>query len=334
MAVYFVTGGTGFLGGYLVRELASAGHAVWCLARREPHLLPCNTPVHWIRGELHDLSAYRPILERANYVLHLAGAVTARRREVFEKFNVEATRKLIAACREARGPLQRFVHVSSIAAMGPNRRGEPLRSSDPCAPTSEYGQSKLKGERVVLRAAASFPVTILRPSFIYGSGDQRGANLVRSLLRGQVSPWTSRILTISLCHVSDVVQACLKAAHVPLDSGQVLLVAEPRCYSWSEIIDTVSEVLSQNYPLLYSLAAPRLQELRDRFAGAVADSGRTSQAQFWGCDVILTERLLNWKAQTSLEAGARASISWYTGWSTENLGQERDRDIQPRERVR
>ena len=311
MATYFVTGATGFVGSHLLKALSEQGHTIWCLARTTP--APTSTPasVHWIKADLCQPSEYRRMLEQVDYVIHLAGTVVARRKEIFYSANVAATESLITACREAASSLKRFVHVSSIAAMGPNLHNQPLRSSDACAPISEYGRSKLAGEQAVVEAAEWIPVTVLRPSFIYGRGDLRGAKYFQSFLSGNVSAWAGGIRSISLCHVADVVRCCLEAVKAERAAGRILLISDPHPYTWEEIINTIHAILRERHPLLHGLLEGRLRTLRDRLQTSARDFSGIRRPHFWGCDTAQTEELLGRCTCLSLREGAGEAIGWY-----------------------
>jgi nucleoside-diphosphate-sugar epimerase len=310
MARYFVTGATGFVGSHLVQALSEQGHTVWCLARTAPALKNSGDSVHWISGNLSQRAQYQRVLEQVEYVIHLAGTVVARRKEIFHSANVESTESLLTACREAGNSIKRFVHISSIAAMGPNLHGEPLRGSDACAPISEYGRSKLAGERLVLQAAEWFPVTVLRPSFIYGRGDLRGAKYFQSFLSGNVSAWAGSIRSVSLCHVADVVRCCIEAVTAERAAGQVLLISDPHPYTWEEIVDTIHDVLCERHPLLRGLLEGRLHAFRDRLQTFARDSGGIRGPHSWACDTSKTEELLG-GMHFSLREGAGEAIGWY-----------------------
>ena len=87
-------------------------------------------------------------------VIHLAGVTKARRAPEYYIGNGRATAKLVEACAE----VPRFVHVSSLAAVGPNPDGVALDEDAPPAPLTSYGKSKLEAERVVRASkAASAP---------------------------------------------------------------------------------------------------------------------------------------------------------------------------------
>lgn len=155
-----VTGGTGFVGGHLIRRATGEGHQVRALARRPQ---PAREGIEWIAGALDDPAALARLIEGADAVMHVAGVVNAPDRAGFVAGNVEGTRALLAASGG-----RRFVHVSSLAAREPA--------------LSNYGWSKAEAERLV--EASSNPWTIVRPPAIYGPGDLDQFDLFRLAKRG------------------------------------------------------------------------------------------------------------------------------------------------------
>lgn len=149
-----ITGGTGFVGGALIRHATAAGHRIRALARRPQ---PDRAGVEWIAGALDDPAALARLCAGADAVVHVAGVVNAPDRAGFVAGNVEGTRAILAA---AAG---RFVHVSSLAAREPA--------------LSDYGWSKAEAERLVESSPLDW--TIVRPPAIYGPGDRDQLDLYR-----------------------------------------------------------------------------------------------------------------------------------------------------------
>ncbi|MDP1025777.1 NAD(P)H-binding protein [Sphingomonas sp. KR1UV-12] len=156
-----ITGGTGFVGGALIRQAVEAGHAVRALARRPQ---PDRPGVTWIAGALDDAGALAQLVEGADALVHVAGVVNALDRAGFVAGNVEGTRAVLAAA----SGIRRFVHVSSLAAREPG--------------LSNYGWSKAEAERLV--EASALPWTIVRPPGIFGPGDLDQLDLFKLAKRG------------------------------------------------------------------------------------------------------------------------------------------------------
>lgn len=196
-----ITGGTGFVGGHLIRLAAESGHAVRALARRPQPPLP---GVEWIEGALDAPDALVRLAEGADAAIHVAGVVNAPDRAGFAAGNVAGTAAMLAAA-EAMG-VARFVHVSSLAAREPA--------------LSAYGWSKAEAEEAV--SASALDWAMVRPPAIYGPGDTEMLELFRLAKRGVVPlPPGGRL---SLIHVADLARLLLVLAETPTDRH---LVVEP-----------------------------------------------------------------------------------------------------------
>jgi len=188
-----VTGGTGFLGQYVARELAARGWRVRLLVRGQPLAAFADLPVETRRGDLADIPALRSLVAGAQAVVHLAGVTKARGRAEFLSVNRDGAARLAAATAGA-APEARFVHVSSLAARAPD--------------LSAYAASKRAGEAAIaveLGAAARW--VVLRPSVIYGPGDREGRALYRLASAGIVPAPRAPEPRIALVHAEDVAGA-------------------------------------------------------------------------------------------------------------------------------
>ncbi len=138
-----VTGGTGFIGSPLVEALCAQAEPVRCLVRRD-RFLP--TEAERAYGDLISGAGLSEALRGADTVIHLAGVTKALTSGEFYAGNARATENL---ARAVAGRGVRFVHVSSLAAIGPSADGTPLSEDAEPHPLTHYGKSKLDAERVV-----------------------------------------------------------------------------------------------------------------------------------------------------------------------------------------
>jgi nucleoside-diphosphate-sugar epimerase len=171
----FVTGGSGFIGGALVRRLRAEGVEVRALARSaaadEKVAAAGAEPV---RGDLENVDAMTAGAEGCELAFHSAAALGEwGRREDFERGNVQGTRNALEAARRA--GVRRFVHVGTEAAL---LAGEPLVGVDeeaPLRPDSKalYSSTKAQAELAVREAAAAggLETVVVRPRLVWGVGD-------------------------------------------------------------------------------------------------------------------------------------------------------------------
>jgi nucleoside-diphosphate-sugar epimerase len=170
----FVTGGSGFVGGALIRRLVGDGWTVRALARSDRSAQAVEEAgAEAVRGDLDDTAAMRAGAEGADVFHHAAAKVEDFGDPAdFERVTVQGTKNALAAAREAH--VLRFVHVGTEAAL---MAGQPLVNADettPLRPNSPapYPWSKARAELAVRNANGDgLETVVLRPRFVWGRGD-------------------------------------------------------------------------------------------------------------------------------------------------------------------
>ena len=201
--------------------------------------------------------------------------------------------------------------MSSIAVMGPSYDGNLLKESQECRPETEYGKSKLKAERAVVQYSSSIPVVILRPSFVYGSGDLRGLKALTSVINQPGISWLSFTGTVSLCYISDLIRAILLSLEKDLRSGELFIISDPHFYTREDIANALLNSL-RGLPVFeganrsaYSIdqpATPYFSNLPTR---------TMNRLQHWGCDITQARIKLGFEPKVFLKEGAFETIQWY-----------------------
>lgn len=167
MTRILVTGASGFIGKALVAALADQGLSVRGAAR-DPETIAALPGVERVAmPDLRDQADWGPLLDGVTHVVHLAGiAHTGQFTEAdYQRINAEAVRDLAAA---ASGKVERFVLLSSMAALRGPVADEVVRADDPPAPEDAYGRSKLAAEQILQDSNLSW--SVLRPPGVYGPG--------------------------------------------------------------------------------------------------------------------------------------------------------------------
>ena len=222
-----VLGGTGFVGRATAEHLCERGIRVRVVTRRatrarELWVLPTLEPAV---ADPHDEVALAAQFEGVDAVVNLCGILHATRRESYQAVHVELPRKIVGACRAA--GVRHLVHMSALG-------------SSETAP-SEYLRSKARGEAVVREAAGSLPYTILRPSVIFGAGDDflnRFATLTAFLPFVPLASAGSRFQPIWVDDVGRAVAECLGN---PRALNRSLDLCGPGTYTLRELVELVAE---------------------------------------------------------------------------------------------
>jgi dihydroflavonol-4-reductase len=174
----FVTGGTGFIGGAVVRRLLQEGHQVRALVRPGSDTQQVEgLPVERVAGDLRDAESLRRGVQGCDVVFHVAAlyAYWGYPWEEFYQTNVEGTRNLMQASLEE--GVERVVYTSSIAVLGSNQDGTPATEEAPSSLEDRIGpyqRSKFLAEEVARDfAREGLPVVIVNPSTPVGVGDHK-----------------------------------------------------------------------------------------------------------------------------------------------------------------
>ena len=174
----FITGSTGFLGGYIVRRLLKDGYKnIHCSHRETSNFVlveEVKSQVNWHLGELSDPVFVHERLQQMDVVIHAAALVNSHAKEKakIDDTNIALTRHLVDQALD--NNVKRFVHVSSVAALGMGEPGKMLHEQTEWKEDKRntvYSISKHYGEREVFRGfAEGMDVVVLNPSMILGAG--------------------------------------------------------------------------------------------------------------------------------------------------------------------
>ena len=318
--VVLVTGATGFVGGNLVRKLIGRGYAVVCLVRSTSDTHSLETlPVQLLVADLANPAALRNAAKGVETVYHVAGAIKAANREAYLRANKIGTRRLLETLAEHSG-IRRFVHVSSLAAVGPSPDGIGLNEDREPNPISWYGESKLESEKEALAFAKVFQVAILRPSAVYGPGDRETLMLFRMIKRGCLFTPGRFTRRFSLIHVDDLSAALIRAGERDLPSGEVFFVSREEIYTWDEVGRAIAKELGKSYRrIAFPQHIARLAGVAGDLWSSVSGRPATVNSQkvnellqpFWLCNPAKARKFLDFEPEIELDKGIRSTVQWY-----------------------
>jgi nucleoside-diphosphate-sugar epimerase len=212
----FVTGGSGFIGGRLIRRLVSDGWSVRALARSASAAAKVQSAgAEPVEGDLERVEQIRSGAEGCTHAFHAAAHLGEwGAREEFERINVGGTRNVLQACREA--GVRRFVHVGTEAAL---LAGRPLVNVDESAPLrpdskAPYAATKALAEQAVREANGDgFETVTVRPRLVWGPGDTTILpNLVKAIESGRFAWISGGRHRTSTTHVDNAVHGLVLGA--------------------------------------------------------------------------------------------------------------------------
>jgi nucleoside-diphosphate-sugar epimerase len=242
-----VTGGTGLVGGGVVRALLERGRAVRVLARdshRARVLFGSNVEI--ASGNLRDLESLRRACEGIGQIYHIAGALDTHIHsdgEILDT-NVEGTYRLLEAGRAA--GISGLVYTSSVSVYG-DRLPLGVTENAPLKPAGIYGVSKVRAERLVLAAvAAGLRAMIVRPCIVYGPGDRYFLPQAVRVVRLPVLPLPDggrRV--VDVVHADDLAVAHLLVMEAG-QPGQAYNVTGGGCQHVADLIRWIAEALNHS----------------------------------------------------------------------------------------
>ncbi|NII42494.1 nucleoside-diphosphate-sugar epimerase [Curtobacterium flaccumfaciens] len=225
-----VTGASGFLGRAVAAAVRDAGHEVRTFQRRPSGV----DGVTDVLGTMTDPAAVRSAVADVEAVVHLAAKVSlAGDPADFERVNIEGTRDLLAAARDAGATRFVFVSSPSVAHTGASIAGDDATPASPGTARGDYARTKAAAERLALGAdAPGFAVVAVRPHLVWGPGDEQlVGRIVDRARRGRLPVLDSGAALIDTCYVDNAATAMVAALHRAEDvHGRAYVVTngEPR----------------------------------------------------------------------------------------------------------
>jgi UDP-glucose 4-epimerase len=303
-----VTGGAGFIGSELVRQLAARGDRVVAIdnlvnGKRENLHEVLSERVSLLEKDIRDLAAIVPHLREARVVYHLA--CLGVRHSVHSPYenhdvNATATLRLLAASREAGVP--RFVYVSSSEVYG-TARWAPMTEEHPTYPSTVYGGSKLAGE-CYTRAyfeTYGYPTVVVRPFNTFGprshhegdSGEVIPKFLLRCLAGKPLIVFGDGRQTRDFTFVSDTAAGIVLAGKEPKAIGQTINLGSGREITINDLARQVAEVAGRSEAVVEH-DAPRPGDVLRLYA-----------------DMSRARDLLGYAPATTMAEGLSRLLAWY-----------------------
>lgn len=292
----FVTGGTGFLGAAVVRNLLSKGLKVRALARKGSDLrnLQGLTGVEVVSGDLHDKTALRDGTTGCRYAIHCAAdyRIWVTDPDPMYRANVDGTENVIKAA--ARSGVERIVHCSSVAAIRPPH-GRTVSDEESHYPgtddvVGDYKKSKYLSDLLARRLAKEgLPVVVVNPAAPIGPRDVKPTptgRIVTDFLNGRMPSYIDTGMNV--VHVDDCAEGHWLAATKGRVGERYILGGEN--VTLKQVLDLLSQATGKPAPrfktpyavaLAFAAADTFVSRLRGVEPRAPLDAVRMARHYMW-----------------------------------------------------
>jgi len=240
--MFFIAGGTGFIGSHLVSSLGEAGFQGRCLIRSlrssGKGRICKNAGFDAVIGDITDRESLKGKLDNCEVVVHLVGIIEESDGLTFEKVHVEGTRNLVEEAQKSQ--VKHFFYQSSLGASPSS--------------WSRYLKTKAEAEKIVRESG--IPYTIFRPSIVVGMGDGFTAKLKDLITYSPVVPVPGEgKAKFQPIYVGDLVKCFIKLFSTPLPLvhpvSPVYELGGPEQLTYNEMLALLMEAMGCHKPVIH-----------------------------------------------------------------------------------
>jgi len=335
-----ITGASGFVGSHLVDAAVEMGLEVYAGVRATSskkylqHEGLQFFPIDFSAPEQLqvDMEAFANRHGGFHYIIQNAAVTRPKKIEQFQD-NVSYTKLLAELGMETQPDLERFVMISSLAAIGPLRdiHAEALTENSPYKPITPYGKSKRDAE-MALRAMTDLPYIIVRPTGVYGPRDKNFGQVFRAMERGIDLRLGSDKQELSFIYVTDLAKAVMQLLagnnKSPTDlapAPSIYNITDGNVYRPSEFASFIRSVVGGKQRVVriprtvlmgisYLLWAKA--RLQSRALHLSPHKMKELTAPSWRCDIAALREAIDFKPDYKLESGVAVYYKWLTEQST------------------
>lgn len=243
-----VTGGTGFIGSHLANRLHRINHEVIVPIREGSNSKYLPQGIEIRLADMTEPCDVNDLLKGVDVVFHLAsirGRGWSFTDEEIQKINIGMTENLLKA---SVGWVRHFIYVSSVSVYG-HFKGGPADEKHPCLPSTRYGISKYKAEKLVeaFHKKEGLPTTIIRPVITYGPRDTWGmvTKLIRLINSGEYLTVGSGKNRVHLVYIDDLVDGLLSVMMNPKAIGKIYILAGEEPITINRLVGLISLLLNK-----------------------------------------------------------------------------------------
>lgn len=319
-----VTGASGFVGSHLVEAACLAGFEVHAAVRKSSQVSEITPFVtKFIYPDFNDSAALADMFATGqyDYAIHAAAMTKAKTHEQLVEVNVGVTHRFLQGAFSSEFPPKRVVFVSSLAAIGPVAyTDQPITENSPYHPVTDYGRSKQAAEEMIREQFADKPITVIRPTAVYGPREKDLFILFETMNKGLDAYIGTAPQKLTFVYVKDLVDVLLRACVSEQHGLTTFNITDGEVYSRYDMADVFKKTLGRKllrihvpFGVVQKVAQISKWLYRKSSKTPVIYPERLGEltAQNWGCDISKAQRMLAYLPKYNLATGLAESLLWY-----------------------
>ncbi len=248
-----VTGASGFTGSHLARHLVRSGRQVRALVRTPERAAELTAAgIELAVGDIRDPEALRRATAGVDVVYNIAALYrqAGLAKDAYRQVNAVAAGAIVEAA--AASGVKRVVHCSTVGVHG-DVEHPPANEDAPLKPGDVYQETKLEGERLARAAGrrTGIPVTIVRPTGIYGPGDRRLLKLFGGVARGRFPMLGNGKIYYHLTYIDDLVEGFRLCGEHPAAADRTYILAGGEVTTLNELVALIASVAGTKPPRVH-----------------------------------------------------------------------------------
>jgi nucleoside-diphosphate-sugar epimerase len=317
-----ITGASGFVGFHLINEALAADLEVYAAVRANSDIKHLQSlPIHFVNLNFNTVDELkRALKEQAyDYIIHAAGITKAKTEKEYNTINAEYTKNLALAANSLEKPVEKFVFVSSLAALGPlDKLAGKIEDKSAAHPVTSYGKSKLLAESY-LKEIKGLPLVVIRPTAVYGPREKDILILFKTINKG-LEPYIGKFTQqLSFIYVEDLARVIVSALGAEVQSRSYN-VSDGQVYNRYALADFTKELLQKktikfHLPIVTVGGLASLMDLLYTNSKQAPTLNREKMAELtavnWACSIDNIKNDLGYEPRFNLEQGLKETLNWY-----------------------
>lgn len=316
METVAITGANGFIGSAIARQLVGQGIAVRAIVRSSADMSRLKgVPVTVVAVDGFDPRSLRRVFAAVDGVVHAVGRLGrfGVPEDDYHELHVGGTRTVLEAIL-ALDEQPRILYVSSPGVLGPVTGDISADETFPLAPGNAYERSKAAAEMMVQRYCDRLPIVIVRPEFVYGSGDTHVLGLFKAVQSGRFFYIDGGLARCHPTYIADATDGMVKAL-LAGKPGEIYHIAGPNPVTFFELGRTLAQVLDVRPPFmtLSRKSALSLAGTMERFSKRppLSKDGVAFFADDRHFSYEKARRELGYAPQVDWKTGVEMTAQWY-----------------------